>query len=300
MVATQGHPHLRVGLAQFKPKKADLEFNLSGIRRVITEQLDAVDILVFSEANLSGYFLEGGVAEVAVSVDEVAKGLGSTAPGSPDVVIGFYERHRRRLYNSVAYFTPEPDGFRTVHVHRKIFLPTYGVFDEARFVEAGTEVRAFDSRFGRVGLLICEEMWHSFTSTILALGGAELIIAVSASPARDFTPDGGGRPKNLSRWDALAPAAAVEHGLFVAVSQLVGSEGGKVFPGGSMAVGPDGMVLAEAPLFEDGVTVASLDFTAIERIKSPLLADLERVLPKLEHSLQMAVRSKESDGEGEE
>ena len=299
MVATQGHPHLRVGLAQFKPKKADLEFNLSGIRRVITEQLDVVDILVFSEANLSGYFLEGGVAEVAVSVDEVAKGLGSTAPGSPDVVIGFYERHRRRLYNSVAYFTPEPDGFKTVHVHRKIFLPTYGVFDEARFVEAGTEVRAFDSRFGRVGLLICEEMWHSFTSTILALGGAELIIAVSASPARDFTPDGGGRPKNLSRWDALAPAAAVEHGLFVAVSQLVGSEGGKVFPGGSMAVGPDGMVLAEAPLFEDGVTVASLDFTAIERIESPLLADLERVLPKLEHSLQMAVRSKESDAEEE-
>lgn len=293
MIPAQGQSHLRVGLAQFKPKKADVEFNLSGIRQVIAEQIGAVDLLVFSEANLSGYFLEGGVTEVAVSSDEVAKGLGAPAPDAPDVVVGFYERHRRRLYNSVAYFTPGSDGFKAVHVHRKMFLPTYGVFDEARFVEAGTEVRAFDSRFGRIGLLICEEMWHSFTSTILAIGGAEIIVTVSASPARDFTPDGGGRPKNLSRWDALAPAAAVEHGLFVVVSQLVGSEGGKVFPGGSMAVGPDGAVLAEAPLFEDGVTVASLDFTAIDRIRSPLLADLERILPRLQRSLETAVWSRE-------
>ena len=290
MIRPIGGSQLRVGLAQFKPKKADVESNLSRIGEVVSEQAGTVDLLVFPEASLSGYFLEGGVAEAARSATDVAKGLGQPPEGAPDVVLGFFERHRRRLYNSVAYLTPGERGFEVTHVHRKMFLPTYGVFDEARFVEAGKTVQAFDTRFGRVGLLICEEMWHSMPPTILAVGGAELIVAVSASPARDFTPGGEGRPHNLSRWDALAPATALEHGVFVVVSQLVGSEGGKVFPGGSLAVGPDGSVLARGPLFDAGVTVAQLDSAALDRVRvaSPLLADLEQTLPHLQRALTEA------------
>ena len=282
-----GSSKLRVGLAQFKPTKGDVASNLSQIREVVSEQAGAVDLLVFPETSLTGYFLEGGVAEAARSATDVAKGLGPPPERAPDVVLGFFERHRRRLHNSVVYLTPGARDFEATHVHRKMFLPTYGVFDEARFVEAGKSVRAFDTRFGRVGLLICEEMWHSLPPTILAVGGAELIIAVSASPARDFTPGGEGRPHNLSRWDALAPATAREHGVFVVVSQLVGSEGGKVFPGGSIAVAPDGTVLARGPLFEAGVTVAQLESAALDRarVASPLLADLEQTLPYLQKAL---------------
>ena len=287
MIRPPGGSQLRVGLAQFKPKKADVASNLSRIRDVISEQAGAVDLLVFPEASVTGYFLEGGVSEAARSATDIAKGLGEPPVAVPDVVLGFFERHRRRLYNSVAYLTPGERGFKATHIHRKMFLPTYGVFDEARFVEAGKSVQAFDTRFGRVGLLICEEMWHSLPPTILAVGGAELIIAVSASPARDFTPAGEGRPHNLSRWEALAPATALEHGVFVVVSQLVGSEGGKVFPGGSIAVGPDGSVLARGPLFEAGVTVAQLESASLDRarVASPLLADLEQTLPHLQRAL---------------
>ena len=283
-------PKLRVGLAQFKPKKADVAFNIARIGEIVSEQTGTVDLLVFPEAVLTGYFLEGGVAEAARSATSVAEGLGPPPEGAPDVVLGFFERHRRSLHNSVIYLTPGEQGWEATHVHRKMFLPTYGVFDEARFVEAGKSVRAFDTRFGRVGLLICEEMWHSLPPTILAVGGAELIIAVSASPARDFTPGGEGRPHNLSRWEALAPATALEHGVFVVVSQLVGSEGGKVFPGGSIAVAPDGAVLARGPLFEEGVTVAELESAALDRarVASPLLADLEQTLPHLQASLTAA------------
>jgi len=287
MIRPTGGSKLRVGLAQFKPKKADVESNLSRIREVVAEQAGTVDLLVFPEASLTGYFVEGGVAEVALSATGVAKALGEPPEGSPDVVLGFFERHRRRLHNSVVYVTPGERGFEATHVHRKMFLPTYGVFDEARFVEAGKTVQAFDTRFGRVGLLICEEMWHSLPPTILAVGGAELIVAVSASPARDFTPGGEGRPHNLSRWDALAPATALEHGVFVVVSQLVGSEGGKVFPGGSIAVAPDGSILARGPLFEESVTVAQLESAALDRarVASPLLSDLEQTLPRLQKAL---------------
>jgi NAD+ synthetase len=272
-----------------KPTKGDVTLNLARVATFAAEAAAETDIVVFPEACLSGYFLEGGVTEAARAVEGVARGLGSPGPEAPDAVVGFYERWRRRLYNSVAYFEPVDGQYVAKHVHRKLFLPTYGVFDEARFVEPGTEVRAFDTRFGRVGMLVCEDAWHSLPGTILALGGAELILVVSASPARDFTPSGG-LPANLEQWDRLGPAMAAEHGVFVVVSQLTGSEGGKLFPGGSAAFGPDGGTIVRAPLFEEGITVAALDASAIDRARAqtPLLSDLEQMLPHLERSLELA------------
>jgi NAD+ synthetase len=290
-----------VALVQFKPRKADVAANVASVRRALEEQAGRADLLVFPEASLSGYFLEGGVAEVALGADRLAEMLGAPGPDAPDLALGFYERWRRRLYNSAAYLTPDAGAWRVCHVHRKMFLPTYGVFDEARFVEPGTDVRPFDTRFGRMGMLVCEDMWHCLTPTLLALGGAELLLVVSASPARDFGAPGKGRPANLERWERMAVGAAQEHGVFVAVCQLVGSEGGKLFPGGSLAVGPDGRVLAQGPLLDEGVTVATLDASAIDRarVETPLLADLEQMLPHLERSLE-AIRGRATEAEGED
>lgn len=286
-------PPLRAGLVQFRPRKADSTGNLQSVRETLTAATDRFDLLVFPEAALTGYFLEGGVLEGALSLEQVSEGLGIPRPGAPDVVLGFYERWRHRLHNSVAWFTPGEDGWRVVHVHRKLFLPTYGVFDEARFVEAGRDLRAFDTRLGRAGLLVCEDAWHSLPPAVLALDGAEVVVVVSASPARGFEPGADGRPGNLRRWEALAPGIAMEHGVFVLVSQLVGSEGGKLFPGGSMAVGPDGTVLARGPLMEEGVVPAVLDGSEIERARfhAPLLADLEMMLPHLRRALGRVERT---------
>ena len=289
----RGHtePPLRVALVQFKPTKADVTTNVQRVRHIVSEEASQADLVVFPETTLTGYFLEGGVAETAIAADDLGGLLGAPPPDAPDVVIGFYERWRRRLYNSVAYLEPADDSWTLRHVHRKMFLPTYGVFDEARFVEPGTSIRSFDTRYGRVGLLICEEAWHSLPAAILALGGAELLVIVSASPARDFSAGSSGQPANLDRWDQLAPGMAIEHGVFVVVAQLAGSEGGKLFPGGSIAVGPDGRFLARGPLLEEAVVVASLDASSLERtrVASPLLADLEQMLPHLQRSLQAAV-----------
>jgi len=278
---------LRVGLIQLQPRKARVEENLARVRDRVAELAGDHDVLVFPETVLSGYFLQGGVSEAARTAQEVADGLGIPPQGAPDVVLGFYERWRRRLYNAVAWLTPGAEGWEVLHVHRKMFLPTYGVFDEARFVEAGRTVETVDTRFGRVGMLICEELWHSLPPTILAVAGAELIVVVSASPARDLTPAEDGRPEKLLRWERLARGVAEEHGVFVAVSQLVGSEGGKLLAGGSLAVGPDGRILARGPLLEEAVVEASLDGVLLDRARSasPLLADLEQMLPHLEEAL---------------
>jgi NAD+ synthetase len=291
MQENEQRPALRVGLVQFKPIKPRVSENLARVQVQVSSAVGQHDLLVFPEAALSGYFIEGGVVEAAVSTEAVASGLGEASPTHPDVVLGFYERWRDRLYNSIAHFTPQGQRYVPLHVHRKMFLPTYGVFDEARFVESGRELSAYDSRFGRLGLLICEEMWHSLPATILALGGAQLLVVASASPARDFRDGSDGRPGNLGRWDSLAVSTAAEHGVFVVVSQLVGSEGGKVFPGGSLAVAPDGRVLARGPLLEECVVPAVLDPGEVARARygSPLLAGLEQKLPDLRRALDQAI-----------
>lgn len=287
MTGSKEYRQMKIGLAQVKPKKSDLQSNIAKIRKVIAKFSEETDIIVFSEANLTGYFLEGGVTEASLSVGELVEMLGPPPKNSPDVVLGFYENDRDGPFNSVSYLEASSNQFKVKHVHRKLFLPTYGVFDEARFVRPGTDVAAFSTRHGRIGLLICEDMWHSLPSTILALQGAELIIGVSASPARDFLKDSDGLPGNLKRWDTLVPSIALEHGIFVAVSQLVGSEGGKIFPGGSIISSPEGSIIARAPLMEEGVTLATLSNASIARArnKTPLLSDLERALPDLQRCL---------------
>ncbi len=217
--------------------------------------------------------------------------------GAPplDVCLGFYETWQDQLHNSALWAgLGGPDaGIR--HVHRKIFLPTYGVFDEERFVEAGTEVMAFDTPLGRAAVLVCEDAWHSITPTIAALDGAQFIAVVAASPARGIAPDPlqPGQPQSLARWERLLRNIAGEHGVFAALAQLVGFEGGKAFPGGSLLASPSGEIIARAPLFEEALVPHVIDFAEIARVRaaSPLLADLQQRLPHLLESLQRGRRT---------
>ncbi len=274
-----------------KPRKGDADANLEKIRTLVAEDGGAHDLLVFPETCLTGYFLQGATAELAFGAAEVADMLGPAPEGGPDLVVGFYERRRHAIHNSAGYFSADGGRYLPVHVHRKLFLPTYGLFDEARFVEPGRELRAFDTPLGRMGMLICEDLWHSLTGTVLALDGAEVVLVPSASPAREFAA-GRDRPASVRRWDPVVEGPATEHGVFVLVSQLVGSEGGKLFAGGSVAVAPDGATLARAPLFEERVATAVLDRSAIgrHRFRSPLLSDLKQRLPDLREALARAGR----------
>jgi NAD+ synthase (glutamine-hydrolysing) len=300
---------LRLAIAQVRPQKGAYEENLcrfGSLLREVGNWPEPPELVIAPETALTGYFLEGGVRDLAVSGDRLFHDLSHQheEAGSPpiDVALGFYEVHDNRLYNSGLYATlGGPDaGIR--HIHRKIFLPTYGVFDEERFVEAGRSVQAFDTRWGRAALLICEDAWHSFTPMLAALDGAQLIIIPSASPARGVitSDDTAGRPVSLARWNRLAQDIAGEHGVYVALSQLVGFEGGKAFLGGSILAGPRGDILSQAPVFQEAIIPAVLDFEEITRARAdlPLLADLEMRLPHLLGSLHAARREKTAGHRG--
>jgi NAD+ synthase (glutamine-hydrolysing) len=292
---------LRLAIAQVRPQKASYQENLCRLGKLFREVgqwPEPPELIVAPETALTGYFLEGGVRDLALTADQLFDDLTRQHrdAGAPplDIALGFYEVHGNRLYNSGLYATLGGAHAGIRHVHRKIFLPTYGVFDEERFVEAGRSVQAFDTGWGRAALLICEDAWHSFTPMLAALDGAQVILIPSASPARGVitADDTAGRPLSLARWSRLVQDIAGEHGVYVALAQLVGFEGGKAFPGGSLLAGPGGDILAQAPLFQEAILPAVIDFGEITRARAdlPLLADLEMRLPHLLGSLHAARR----------
>src|SRR5436853_3021385 len=237
-------PLVHLAIAQFKPRKADFRSMLERLGALFAQLGEAEPspmVLALPETALTGYFLEGGVREEAMTAGALARELDATyrsavrSPRALDVTLGFYEVWNNKLYNSAMYVTLGNGEPQIRHVHRKMFLPTYGLFDEERFVERGTEVRAFDTSWGRAAMLVCEDAWHSVTATIAAPGGAQLLFVCSAPPARGPwpKPDDVPGPASSSRWDRLIRDIAEEHGIFVSLTTLVGSEGGKLFPGGS-------------------------------------------------------------------
>jgi len=321
----------RLAIAQIRPSKGEYAANLQkigGVLAQIAKLGPPVDLVIFPETVTSGYFVEGGVRDVAVTAGTLFRDLTvehEAAAAPPiDVAVGFYEVFQNHFYNSCLYASlgnASPGNASSdnaspgsaslghaspghaspgnaslghaspgiKHVHRKVFLPTYGVFDEERFVERGRDIQAFDTRCGRVAILICEDAWHSISATIAALQGAQLVIVPSASPARGTGMDEEGTrlPTSVVRWERILKGIADEHGVWVAFASLVGFEGGKGFPGGSVLVSPGGEIVLRGPLFEEAVLTYDVDFDEMTRARaeSPLLADLEVNLPHLVKNL---------------
>jgi NAD+ synthetase len=279
-----------IALAQLRPRKGDYAANVRRIGEVIAQVSrwpEPPGLVVFGETAPTGYFLEGGAREAAVTTGTLLQDLAAqhAAAGAPplDVCVGFYERFQSRIFNSALYARLGGASPGLVHVHRKVFLPTYGMFDEERFVDSGTSVQAFDTAWGRVAILICEDSWHSVSGTLAALDGAKLLIVPSASPGRGIAPSVHGTVNNVETWERVMRRTAEEHGVYVALVQIVGFEGGKGIFGHSMLVGPDGHVAAAAPVFEEALVRARIDRRALERARydQPLLGDLEVALPAL-------------------
>jgi len=264
---------LTIGLAQITPRlgdvQANLEIHLDYIRRAIQE---GVDLLCFPELSLTGYSLRDLVPDVARRVDAedpILKPL-LAASHELDLVVGFVEEDPRHRFHIAAAYLSRGEF---VHIHRKVYLPTYGLFDEGRYLGPGDRVRAFDTRFGRLGLLICEDFWHLSPPYLLWLDGADILLLTSASPGRGMEVTG---KLDSTRWVELANQMyATFFGDFVIHANRVGFEDGINFWGGSSVFDPGGELVAQAPYFEEALLTATLDLGAIRRrrIRLPLLRD---------------------------
>jgi predicted amidohydrolase len=263
----------RIALAQYAPRLAEVDANLelaSGwLQRAAAE---GAQLVAFPELALTGYLLSDLVPEVAMHASDPR--LLALSRGAPDVLvaIGFVEETDDHRYcNSAALLR---DG-TLIGVHRKVYLPTYGLFDEGRFTRHGDQIRTHPvgEPLGRIGLSICEDFWHPSLPMLQAQDGASLLLNLAAGPAR--APGSAAGLAAIAGWHKMQDTYALLGTVGVAFCNRVGNEEGLSFWGGSRLLAADGSTIAEGPLYEEALVIGSLetDDLRMQRYSLPLLAD---------------------------
>lgn len=273
---------MKLALSQINTKLGNVDANLAKHLRLIEEAVTQdAELIVFPELSLTGYTLQDIAATVAHKPspeDSIFAPL-LEASHQIDMVVGFVdEDNRHRFYIADAYLSKG----NLLHVHHKVYLPTYGMFDEGRFFAWGDAIRAFDTQFGRVGMLICEDFWHISPPYLLWLDGADILILNSASPGRGL---GSAKTLGSAHWvDHTVKAYANLFTNFVVHANRVGYEDGLNFWGGSNVYDPNGTALAQAPYHEESLTFAELDLNQLQRTRArlPLLRDERTALVERE------------------
>ncbi len=262
-------------LAQINPILGDFDRNLASHLEVIADaRARGMRLCVLPELSLTGYFLKDLVPEIALRLDDPRLSPLFEASNEIDIVAGLVEESTdHRFFNTAVYL----HGGECIHAHRKIFLPTYGLFEEQRYFAAGDRIRAFDTALGRVALLTCEDMWHAVPPLVAAQDGALVLIVPSAGPLRgsESAPGHGAEPESGATWEVLNRFHAKANGVYVIYANRVGFEDGINFGGGSHLVLPSGRVAAKAPILEELLFEVEIDLGEVrrERRDSPLYRD---------------------------
>jgi NAD+ synthase (glutamine-hydrolysing) len=256
---------------KFKVALAQVDSVLGDVKRNVKHHLTFVDkakrlganLVVFPELSLTGYTVRDINWDAAIDPREspILKELKAKSISISIVFGGIEESKDFEIFNSAIYL----EGGKLVHVHRKIYPPTYGMFEEMRYFNQGRSLAAFDTRWGRMGMLVCEDLWHISLPYLLALRGAQVIVGIAASPTRL-----GGDSDKL----AIARVNTENHkayarllSTYVVFCNRVGYEDGVNFWGGSEVIGPGGDVVASAKLFDEDLIVAEIDSNEIRRAR---------------------------------
>ncbi|HEY8830412.1 MAG TPA: nitrilase-related carbon-nitrogen hydrolase, partial [Candidatus Limnocylindria bacterium] len=227
-------------------------------------------VIVFPELSLTGYHLKDLAADVACAADDPIFDPIAQASRDIDITAGFVERSKdATLHIAQGYWS----GGSLRHVHRKVYLPTYGIFDDGRYFGAGERFETFESAVGTAGIAICEDLWHLSVPYLYAAGGASVVFAPADSPGRGVAEGGDlGTAASCRMMDRFYAQYLT---VYVVFANRVGHEDGIAFWGGSEVIGPDGTVIARAKEFEPELLVAEIDpeLVARERVRNPLLRD---------------------------
>jgi predicted amidohydrolase len=263
----------RIALAQVAPRLGDVDANVAiaadAVRRAATE---GAALTVLPELALTGYLLQDLVPEVSMRADDSRLlAIGAEAPNML-VAIGFVEETDDHRYcNSAALLR---DG-ALVGLHRKVYLPTYGLFDEGRFTRPGDRIRTHDvgAPVGRIGLSVCEDFWHASLPMLQALDGASLLVNVAAGPSR--APGSSAGLAAIEGWHKMQDTYALLGTVPLAFCNRVGNEEGLTFWGGSRLLAADGSTVVQAPLWDEALVVGTLnsDDLRMQRYGLPLLSD---------------------------
>jgi len=232
--------------------------NLQRVLDLIAQNSASKTVLVFPELALNGYMLQDKVFEDAWTISEL-KDL-SAASKTSDIVIGAAIKESGRTYNSVLYFSKG----ELLHIHHKVYLPNYGMFEEARYFFKGESITVFESDYGTTAMLVCEDLWRADVIAKLSSAKPDIIYIAAASPARDFSDEG---LLIESQWDALLKSTAILCNAYVVFVNRVGFEDGLGFWGGSRVITPKGEIETKLPNFAEAIKQVELSHSlhAVEK-----------------------------------
>ena len=283
---------MKIAIAQIAPKLGDVAANLETHLDLLEKaRKKKAGLVVFPELGLTGYTLKDLVEEVALdprSDPRFAKFVAKTKGLS--AVVGFVEEspaEKGLFYNAAAFVA---DG-RIVHVHRKVYLPTNGLFEEAKFFAQGREFRTFDAPFGRVGLLICRDFLHYGASYVHFASGADVIVCISAAPGRGV--QGGDAFATTRMWELMGEAMSYFSTAFVVYANRVGIEDGVTFAGGSFVFAPGGRRVARAVDLDPDLLVCRIDLSAVREARRAWLFKRDEKPEVIWRSLERIVRASE-------
>ena len=262
---------MKIAIAQIKTALGDFSGNLQKHQEFIRQAKEnKADLIVFPELSLTGYSLKDLTSEVAIRLGDARLSPLLTRSGEIDIVVGLVEESDEFLYYNAALYISKG---RIVHIHRKIYLPTYGMFEEGRHFAMGSSLQAFRTRFGKAGILICEDAWHSICPLILTMKGSFFIINMANGTARGIGQPG--RIGSAKTWERMNTFYAVNHSVYYIFANRVGVEDGVVFWGGSEIVDPFGDLISKASYHDEDLLLGDIDIDAVRRarVKSPLLRD---------------------------
>ena len=257
----------KIALAQMKCKRADKAGNIRKIEQTTMKaRKQGAELIVFPELSLTGYVLRDEIYGLAEPIpgpatEAVAK---IAQKANVYIVLGMPElcgKTEATIHNTAVLIGPEG----LIGKYQKMYLPTHSVFEEKRYFRPGYQAAAFDTRLGKIGLIICYDIFFPEVSRLARLEGAKLIVCISASPAT-----------RRAFFETFTVARAMENAAFLAYVNLVGIEDGLQFWGGSRLVGPSGRVLARAKYDDEDMVTGTVNYADIRPVETsvPTLRDL--------------------------
>jgi len=262
---------IKIAIAQISSKLANIDANLEKHLSYIEKAKDEkADIIIFPELSLTGYSVKDAVYDVAMTCDDDRLKPLYKASENISICVGMVELTDNFEAKNTNLFL---ENGKIAARHRKVYLPTYGVYEEKRYFTPGNRFRAFDSQYGRFGMLICEDLWHPSSTSILALDGALAIFVNSAGILRGV--HGKDKPENIQIWENLNRTSAHLFTSYLIFCNRVGSEDGLMFWGGSEIVDPHGKLVVKAPYFDEELIIAEIDWLKLKhaRIHTTYLSD---------------------------
>jgi predicted amidohydrolase len=251
---------MRITLAQATSELGDVDANLERAAEIVAQaDSEHSDLVVFPELFLTGYALGRVDEDLTMSADDPRLKALSAAVPSTDVLIGLYEDGLGvHNYNSAAYY----DASGLVHTHRKLYLPTYDVFEERKYFSPGQSMRAYDTRHGRMATLICNDAWQPQLAFLAVQDGARVLLMPTNSAQSRF-PE---RYDSQTYWRDITVFYARMFECYVVFCNRVGEEAEHLrFWGGSHVVDPWGEIVCSLPEHEEAVVTTEINLANVRK-----------------------------------